>query len=44
MLTDKEVVSVTFWDLWLEQGTSSFCYSEHLLRQGIENTSPPQQG
>lgn len=44
MLTDKEVVSVTFWDPWLEQGTSSFCYSEHLLRQGIENTSPPQQG
>lgn len=34
---------MTFWDPWLEQRTSSFCYSTHLLRQGSENTSTPSR-
>lgn len=40
MLTSTEAGSVTL-DPWLEQGTSNFCYSTHLLSQGNENTSIP---
>lgn len=40
MLTDTEAGSGT-WVPWLEQGTSHFCYSIYLLRQGNENTSTP---